>query len=48
MVDIFTSGNYLELQQAQTNYNNAQLHFVQSVFFYNVDLYKLRQAMGII
>ena len=33
-------GNYLELQQAQTNYNNAQLDFVQSVFDYNVDLYK--------
>lgn len=41
-------GNYLELQQAQTNYNNAQLAFVQSVFDYNEALYYLKKAMGIL
>lgn len=41
-------GNYLELQQAQTNYNNAQLAFVQSVFDYNEALYYLKRAMGIL
>lgn len=40
-------GNYLELQQAQTNYNNAQLAFVQSVFDYNQARYYLEKAMGI-
>ena len=41
-------GNYLELQQAQTNYNNAQLAFVQSVFDYNEALFYLKKAMGIL
>lgn len=40
-------GNYIELQQAQTNYNNAQLAFVQSVFDYNQALYTLEKYMGI-
>lgn len=40
--------NYLELQQAQTNYNNAQLAFVQSVFDYNEALFYLKRAMGIL
>lgn len=40
-------GNYLELQQAQTDYNNAQLAFVQSVFDYNQALYTLEKYMGI-
>lgn len=40
-------GNYIELQQAQTNYNNAQLSFVQSVFDYNQSRFYLEQAMGI-
>lgn len=40
-------GNYLELQQAQTNYNNAQLAFVQSVFDYNQARYYLEKSMGI-
>lgn len=40
-------GNYLELQQAQTNYNNAQLAFVQSVFEYNQARYYLEQAMAV-
>lgn len=39
-------GNYLELQQAQTNYNNAQLAFVQAVFNYNKARYYLTEAMG--
>lgn len=41
-------GNYLELQQAQTDYNNAQLAFVQSVFNYNEALFYLKKAMGIL
>lgn len=40
-------GNYIELQQAQLNYNNAQLAFVQSVFDYNQARFYLEQAMGI-
>lgn len=40
-------GNYIELQQAQTNYNNAQLAFVQSVFDYNQARYYLEEAMGV-
>lgn len=40
-------GNYLELQQAQTNYNNAQLAFVQSVFDYNQARFYLEKAMGL-
>lgn len=39
--------NYLELQQAQTDYNNAQLAFVQSVFDYNQSRFYLEKAMGI-
>ena len=39
-------GNYLELQQAQTNYNNAQLAFVQSVFDYNQARYYLEKSIG--
>lgn len=41
-------GNYLELQQAQTNYNNAQLAFVQSVFDYNQALFYLKESMGVL
>lgn len=40
-------GDYLELQQAQTNYNNAQLAFVQSVFDYNKARYYLEKSMGL-
>lgn len=40
-------GNYLELQQAQTDYNNAQLAFVQSVFDYNEARFYLEKAIGI-
>lgn len=40
-------GNYLELQQAQTNYNNAQLAFVQAVFDYNMSRFYLEKSIGI-
>lgn len=39
--------NYLELQQAQTNYISAQLDFVQAVFNYNQSLYYLQKSMGL-
>lgn len=41
-------GNYIELQQAQADYNNAQLAFVQAVFDYNVARYYLTRSMGIL
>ena len=40
-------GNYLELQQALTDYNNAQLAFVQSVFDYNKARFYLEKAMAV-
>lgn len=40
-------GNYIELQQAQTDYNTAQLAFVQSVFDYNEARFYLEKSMGI-
>src|SRR5574344_218819 len=40
-------GNYLELQQAQTDYNNAQLAFVKSVFDYNEARFYLEESMGL-
>lgn len=40
-------GNYIELQQAQLDYNNSQLAFVQSVFDYNQARFYLEEAMGI-
>lgn len=39
-------GNFIELQDAQTNYNNAQLSYVQSVFDYNVARVQLERAMA--
>ena len=39
--------NYVELQDALANYNNAQLSFVQAVFEYNVARETLRNSMGI-
>ena len=39
-------GNFIELQDAQTNYNNAQLTYVQSVFDYNVARAQLERAMA--
>ncbi|MCQ2789970.1 MAG: TolC family protein [bacterium] len=40
-------GNYLELQEALTDYNNAQLSFVESVFSYNKARFALEKAMAI-
>lgn len=40
-------GNFIELQQAQTNYNNAQLAFVQSVFNYNKARFYFERSMGL-
>ena len=40
-------GNFIELQEAQTNYNNAQLAFVQSVFRYNVAREQFLKSMGV-
>lgn len=40
-------GNYIELQTALTNYNSAQLAFVQSVFDYNQARFDLTRDMGI-
>lgn len=39
--------NYVELQDALANYNNAQLSFVQAVFEYNVARENLLKSMGI-
>ncbi|MBE7703332.1 MAG: TolC family protein [Cyanobacteria bacterium SIG28] len=38
--------NYVELQDALTNYNNSQLSFVQAVFEYNVARETLLKSMG--
>lgn len=40
--------NYIELQTALTNYNNAQLAFVQAVFNYNKARFYLNKDMGIL
>lgn len=40
-------GNFIELQDAQTNYNNAQLAYVQGVFEYNVSKVQLEKSMGV-
>ncbi len=39
--------NYVELQDALANYNNAQLNFVQAVFEYNVARDTLLKSMGV-
>jgi len=39
--------NYVELQDALTNYNNAQLNFVRAVFEYNVARETLLKSMGV-
>lgn len=39
--------NYVELQDALTNYNNAQLNFVEAVFNYNVARETLLKSMGV-
>ena len=40
-------GNFIELQQAQTNYNNAQLAFVQSIFNYNKARFYFEKSIGV-
>lgn len=40
-------GNYIELQTALANYNNAQLAFVQTVFDYNQARFDLTRDMGL-
>ena len=39
-------GNFIELQDAKENYNNAQMDYVQTIFKYNVALVDLQTAMG--
>ena len=39
--------NYVELQDALTNYNNEQLNFVEAVFNYNVARETLLKSMGV-
>jgi outer membrane protein TolC len=39
-------GNFIELQDAKENYNNAQRDYVQTIYQYNVALTDLQAAMG--
>lgn len=39
-------GNFIELQDAKENYNNAQRDYVQTIYRYNVALVNLQTAMG--
>lgn len=39
--------NFIELQDAQTNYNSAQLAFVQAIFDYNVAREQFKKSMGV-
>ena len=39
-------GNFIELQDAKENYNNAQRDYVQTIYKYNVALTELQTAMG--
>lgn len=39
-------GNFIELQDAKENYNNAQIDYVQTIYKYNVALVDLKTAMG--
>ena len=39
-------GNFIELQDAKENYNNAQRDYVQTIYKYNVALTDLHTAMG--
>ena len=39
--------NYVELQDALTNYNNSQLNFVEAVLEYNVARETLLKSMGV-
>lgn len=40
-------GNYIELQDAQTDYNNAQLAYAQAVYDYNMARIYLEYSMGV-
>lgn len=40
-------GNSVEVQDAETNYNNAQLSLVQAVYDYNISRSNIEKAMGI-
>ena len=39
-------GNYIELQDAKVNYNNAQQSYVKAIYDYNVARAALEKAMG--
>lgn len=39
-------GNFIELQDAKQNYNNAQQSYVQTIFDYNIAIATLEKAMG--
>ena len=39
-------GNFIELQDAKENYNNAQMDYVQTIYKYNIALTNLQTAMG--
>ncbi len=39
-------GNFIELQDAKENYNNAQREYVQAIYKYNTALVDLKTAMG--
>lgn len=39
-------GNFIELQDAKENYNNAQRDYVQTIYKYNVAVTDLQTAMG--
>lgn len=40
------TGNFIELQEAHNNYNEAQLEYVDTIFDYNMALLDLSYAMG--
>ena len=39
-------GNFLELQDAKNNYNNAQMNYIYAVFKYNTAIVGVERAMG--
>lgn len=40
-------GDYIELQDAKVNYNNAQVNYVQTVYNYNVARANLEKAIAL-
>jgi len=40
-------GNFIEVQDAETSYNNAQLSYVQALYDYNIARSNLEKAMGV-